>query len=42
MFFTGARSRKGRELRGNPHGSLALYWQPSSESLSFCHGSRSH
>jgi pyridoxine/pyridoxamine 5'-phosphate oxidase len=28
MFFTDARSRKGRELRGNPHGSLALYWQP--------------
>ena len=28
MFFTDARSRKGGELRGNPHGSLALYWQP--------------
>jgi hypothetical protein len=28
MFFTDARSRKGRELSGNPHGSLALYWQP--------------
>ena len=28
VFFTDARSRKGRELRGNPHGSLALYWQP--------------
>jgi pyridoxamine 5'-phosphate oxidase len=27
MFFTDARSRKGGELRGNPHGSLALYWQ---------------
>jgi pyridoxamine 5'-phosphate oxidase len=28
MFFTDARSRKGRELRGNPHGSLALYSGP--------------
>ena len=28
VFFTDARSRKGRELRGNPHASLALYWQP--------------
>jgi len=28
MFFTDARSREGRVLRGNPHGSLALYWQP--------------
>ena len=28
MFFTDARSRKGRELRGNLHGSLAFYWQP--------------
>jgi pyridoxamine 5'-phosphate oxidase len=28
MFFTDARSRKGRELRSNPHGSLAFYWQP--------------
>jgi pyridoxamine 5'-phosphate oxidase len=27
-FFTDARSRKGRELRGNPHASLAFYWQP--------------
>jgi pyridoxamine 5'-phosphate oxidase len=27
-FFTDARSRKGRELHGNPHVSLALYWQP--------------
>jgi pyridoxamine 5'-phosphate oxidase len=23
-----ARSRKGWELRGNPHASLAIYWQP--------------
>jgi pyridoxamine 5'-phosphate oxidase len=29
VFFTDARSRKGRELRGNPNASLALYWQPS-------------
>jgi pyridoxamine 5'-phosphate oxidase len=29
VFFTDARSRKGRELRGHPHASLALYWQPT-------------
>jgi pyridoxamine 5'-phosphate oxidase len=28
VFFTDARSRKGRELLGNPRASLALYWQP--------------
>jgi len=28
VFFTDARSRKGRQLRGNPRASLALYWQP--------------
>ena len=28
VFFTDARSRKGRELRSNPRASLALYWQP--------------
>ena len=28
VFFTDARSRKGRELHDNPHASLALYWQP--------------
>jgi pyridoxamine 5'-phosphate oxidase len=28
VFFTDARSRKGRELRGNQHASLAMYWQP--------------
>src|SRR5215469_18666924 len=28
VFFSDARSRKGRELHGNPHASLALYWQP--------------
>ncbi len=27
-FSPDARSRKGRELRGNPRASLALYWQP--------------
>ena len=27
MFFTDARSRKGRELDGNPRASLAFYWQ---------------
>src|SRR5260370_29896762 len=33
MFFTDARSRKGRELRGNPHGSLAVYWQPRGQQV---------
>jgi pyridoxine/pyridoxamine 5'-phosphate oxidase len=28
VFFTDARSRKGRELRGNLRASLAFYWQP--------------
>ena len=28
VFFTDARSRTGRELRGNPRASLAFYWQP--------------
>ena len=28
VFFTDARSRKGRELRSNPRASLAFYWQP--------------
>jgi pyridoxamine 5'-phosphate oxidase len=28
VFFTDARSRKGRELRVNSHAALALYWQP--------------
>ena len=27
VFFSDARSRKGRELRSNPLASLALYWQ---------------
>jgi pyridoxamine 5'-phosphate oxidase len=27
VFFTDARSRKGRELDGNPRASLAFYWQ---------------
>jgi pyridoxamine 5'-phosphate oxidase len=27
VFFTDARSRKGRELRSNPCASLAFYWQ---------------
>jgi pyridoxamine 5'-phosphate oxidase len=27
VFFTDSRSRKGRELRANPHASLAFYWQ---------------
>lgn len=26
VFFTDARSRKGRELAANPYGSLAFYW----------------
>jgi pyridoxamine 5'-phosphate oxidase len=28
LFFTDARSRKGRELRDNPRASFAHYWQP--------------
>ena len=28
VFFSDARSHKGRELRSNPLASLALYWQP--------------
>jgi pyridoxamine 5'-phosphate oxidase len=28
VFFSDARSRKGRELRSNPLASLVLYWQP--------------
>ena len=27
LFFTDARSRKGRQLRANPRASLAFYWQ---------------
>src|SRR5215469_7531106 len=33
VFFTDARSRKGRELRGNPHASLAIYWQPKGRQI---------
>ncbi len=29
VFFTDARSRKGRELRANPRAALAFYWQPT-------------
>jgi pyridoxamine 5'-phosphate oxidase len=29
VFFTDARSRKGRELRDNPRASFAHYWQPT-------------
>jgi pyridoxamine 5'-phosphate oxidase len=29
VFFTDSRSRKGHELRANPHASLAFYWQPN-------------
>jgi pyridoxamine 5'-phosphate oxidase len=29
VFFTDARSRKGRELRDNPHAALVSYWHPS-------------
>jgi pyridoxamine 5'-phosphate oxidase len=27
VFYTDSRSRKGHELRGNPHAALAFYWQ---------------
>jgi pyridoxine/pyridoxamine 5'-phosphate oxidase len=33
VFFTDARGRKGRELRGNPHASLAIYWQPKGRQI---------
>src|SRR5260370_12153750 len=33
VFFTDARSRKGRELRDNPYASLAFYWQPKSRQI---------
>ncbi len=35
VFFTDARSRKGRELQGNPRASLALYWQPKGRQVRF-------
>ncbi len=28
VFFTDARSRKGGELRANPHAALVLHWEP--------------
>jgi pyridoxamine 5'-phosphate oxidase len=28
VFFTDARSRKGREIRSNRHAALAFYWDP--------------
>jgi pyridoxamine 5'-phosphate oxidase len=28
VFFTDARSRKGREIRANRHAALAFYWDP--------------
>jgi pyridoxamine 5'-phosphate oxidase len=28
VFFTDARSRKGREIRSNCHAALAFYWDP--------------
>lgn len=28
VFFTNYRSRKGRELEGNPRAALVLYWHP--------------
>lgn len=33
VFFTDARSRKGRELRDNPRASLAFYWQPKDRQI---------
>ena len=39
VFFTDARSRKGRELRGNPRASLAFYWQPKGRQVP-CRGTR--
>lgn len=28
VFYTNTRSRKGRQLRANPHAALCFYWQP--------------
>jgi pyridoxamine 5'-phosphate oxidase len=28
VFYTNRESRKGAELRANPHAALAVYWQP--------------
>jgi pyridoxamine 5'-phosphate oxidase len=33
VFFTDARSRKGRELCDNPRASLAFYWQPKGRQI---------
>lgn len=33
LFFTDARSRKGRELRDNPRASFAHYWQPKGRQI---------
>ena len=33
VFYTDARSRKGRELRDNPRASLAFYWQPKGRQI---------
>ncbi len=33
VFFTDARSRKGRELRDNPRASFAHYWHPKGRQI---------
>jgi pyridoxamine 5'-phosphate oxidase len=33
VFFTNARSRKGRELRANPQAALAVYWDATGKQV---------
>ena len=33
VFFTNTLSRKGRELKSNPHAALCFYWQPLKEQV---------
>ena len=33
VFYTNARSRKGRQLHANPHASLAFYWDPTGKQV---------
>jgi pyridoxamine 5'-phosphate oxidase len=33
VFYTNTSSRKGRELKANPHAALCFYWQPLKEQV---------
>ncbi len=33
VFYTNTRSRKGRELRANPHASLVFYWDKAGKQV---------